>query len=43
LKRAIQHQLLDPLSIAVLDGQFQEGDLIEVSLADKALSFQKSK
>lgn len=42
LKRAIQHQLLDPLSIAVLDGQFQEGDLIEVALADKALSFQKS-
>lgn len=42
LKRAIQHHLLDPLSMAVLDGKFQEGDIIEVGLKDNALTFKKS-
>ncbi|MCW1916422.1 ATP-dependent chaperone ClpB [Luteolibacter sp. GHJ8] len=28
LKRAIQHHLLDPLSLDLLDGKFKEGDLI---------------
>jgi ATP-dependent Clp protease ATP-binding subunit ClpB len=28
LKRAIQHHLLDPLSLEILDGKFKDGDLI---------------
>lgn len=41
LKRAIQHHLLDPLSISVLDGKFLDGDVIEVGVKDGALSFTK--
>lgn len=41
LKRAIQHHLLDSLSIAVLDGQFKEGDVIEVGVENHALTFTK--
>jgi ATP-dependent Clp protease ATP-binding subunit ClpB len=41
LKRAIQHHLLDPLSMAVLDGQFHEGDVIEVGVENNALTFKK--
>ena len=41
LKRAIQHHLLDPLSMAVLDGKFQEGDVIEVGVENNALTFVK--
>jgi ATP-dependent Clp protease ATP-binding subunit ClpB len=42
LKRAIQHHLLDPLSMAVLDGKFSEGDVIEVGMENNALTFAKS-
>jgi ATP-dependent Clp protease ATP-binding subunit ClpB len=42
LKRAIQHHLLDPLSMAVLDGKFHEGDVIEVGTKDNALTFTTS-
>jgi len=42
LKRAIQHHLLDPLSMAVLDGKFSEGDVIEVGMENNALTFVKS-
>jgi ATP-dependent Clp protease ATP-binding subunit ClpB len=41
LKRAIQHHLLDPLSIQVLDGHFIDGDVIEVGVKDGALTFVK--
>lgn len=41
LKRAIQKHLLDPLSMAVLEGSFSEGDCIEVALDDDRLSFTK--
>lgn len=41
LKRAIQHHLLDPLSIQVLDGRFLDGDVIEVGVKDGALTFVK--
>ena len=40
LKRAIQKHLLDPLSMAVLEGSFSEGDLIKVSLKDEMLVFE---
>ena len=41
LKRAIQSSLLDPLSLALLDGRFASGDEITVSVADGELSFTK--
>jgi len=42
LKRAIQHHLLDTLSIDLLDGKFVEGDVIEVGVSNGALEFLKS-
>ncbi|MGC6466053.1 MAG: ATP-dependent chaperone ClpB [Akkermansiaceae bacterium] len=39
LKRAIQSHLLDPLSLALLEGRFSEGDTIKVSLNDGGLKF----
>jgi ATP-dependent Clp protease ATP-binding subunit ClpB len=41
LKRAIQKYLLDPLSMAVLEGDYSEGDVIKVRLIDEQLSFTK--
>ena len=37
LKRAIQKHLLDPVSLAVLEGGVAEGDLIEVMVAEGKL------
>lgn len=39
LKRAIQTHLLDPLSLALLEGKFAEGDTISVSMENGELSF----
>ncbi|MDA7672355.1 AAA family ATPase [Akkermansiaceae bacterium] len=41
LKRAIQNQLLDPLSLSILEGSFVEGDTIKVALKEGALTFEK--
>ncbi len=41
LKRAIQHLLLDPLSLDVLDGKFLDGDVIQASLEDGQIVFRK--
>ena len=41
LKRAIQKHLLDPLSMAVLEGSFSDGDVIKVTLENEKLSFTK--
>ncbi len=41
LKRAIQRKLLDPLSLALLDGVFQEGDNICVTLQNGEFEFRK--
>lgn len=41
LKRVIQQQILNPLSVAILDGQFGEGDLIVGDVAKGALEFRK--
>lgn len=41
LKRAIQSSLLNPMSLALLDGRFASGDEITVSVADGELSFTK--
>ncbi|HEV3214192.1 MAG TPA: ATP-dependent chaperone ClpB [Vicinamibacterales bacterium] len=41
LKRAIQKLILDPLAIRVLDGEFVEGDHIQVDAGKEGLKFVK--
>ena len=41
LKRAIQHQLENPLAQKILAGEFGPGDLIEVDVAEGELVFRK--
>jgi len=41
LKRAIQHLLLDPLSLAVLDGKFTDGDVILADIEHGGITFRK--
>ncbi|MGA3266823.1 MAG: ATP-dependent chaperone ClpB [Verrucomicrobiota bacterium] len=41
LKRAVQEQLLNPLSMRLLDGEFKPGDKIKVSASDGELVFQR--
>ena len=40
LKRAIQHLLLDPLSLDVLDGKFNDGDIIQADVEHGAIGFR---
>ena len=42
LKRAIQRELLDPLSLKLLEGGFKEGDTIRVSAGKSGLAFEKA-
>jgi ATP-dependent Clp protease ATP-binding subunit ClpA len=42
LKRAIQHLLLDPLSLDVLDGKFADGDVIRAELDHGSILFAKA-
>lgn len=39
LKRAIQHDILDPLSLAILEGRFPEGSTIHVDVHNGAIVF----
>ncbi len=41
LKRAIQEQLLNPLSMKLLEGEFKPGDKIKVTTKDDELVFQR--
>jgi ATP-dependent Clp protease ATP-binding subunit ClpB len=41
LKRAIQHHLLDELSLQVLEGSFVSGDVIKADVEDGKVVFQK--
>jgi len=41
LKRAIQHHLLDPLSLDVLEGKFTDGDVIQADLEGGSIVFRK--
>ncbi len=43
LKRTIQRELQDPLAIAILQGQFGEGDKVTVDVRDGELVFEKSR
>jgi ATP-dependent Clp protease ATP-binding subunit ClpB len=40
LKRAIQHELQDPLSLAILEGRYREGDTVGVDAHDGRLVLQ---
>ncbi|BDS06258.1 chaperone protein ClpB [Oceaniferula spumae] len=42
LKRAIQKHLLDPLSLEVLEGKFQDGDVVQVDSKDGKIVFEKA-
>jgi ATP-dependent Clp protease ATP-binding subunit ClpB len=41
LKRTIQRQILDPLAMRVLEGQFSEGDRVMVDAGANGLVFEK--
>jgi ATP-dependent Clp protease ATP-binding subunit ClpA len=41
LKRTLQKRLLDPLAMAVLQGEFHEGDEITLDIVDGALRFDR--
>jgi ATP-dependent Clp protease ATP-binding subunit ClpB len=40
LKRVIQKQLVDPLALAILQGQFTAGERVEVEAVDGAITFE---
>ncbi len=42
LKRTIQREILDPLSLELLEGRFREGDTIRVDAEDGVLTFSGS-
>jgi ATP-dependent Clp protease ATP-binding subunit ClpB len=42
LKRVIQKQLIDKLALRLLEGEFAEGDTVEVDAADGELVFKKA-
>jgi ATP-dependent Clp protease ATP-binding subunit ClpB len=42
LKRVIQRDVLNPLSLKLLQGEFREGDLIRVDVRDGVLLFEKA-
>jgi len=39
LKRALQRELQDPLALKILQGEFNEGDIIRVDVGEEALTF----
>jgi ATP-dependent Clp protease ATP-binding subunit ClpB len=42
LKRVIQRQLVDKLALALLEGEFGEGDVVRVDASDAELSFTRA-
>ena len=42
LKRVIQKRLIDKLALAILEGEFREGDTVVVDAADGELTFSKA-
>jgi len=42
LKRTIQKHLIDPLALAILEGEFREGDTVQVEAADGELVLVKA-
>jgi len=41
LRRAIQREILDPLSIDILEGKVREGQIVQVDAKDGALEFRE--
>ena len=41
LKRTIQKEILNPLAMKILEGQFTEGDTVEVDVEDGRLAFRR--
>jgi ATP-dependent Clp protease ATP-binding subunit ClpB len=41
LKRTIQRDLLDPLSLELLEGKFKEGDSVVADVVDGRIRFKK--
>ncbi len=41
LKRVIQREVQDPLALALLHGEFKEGDTVRVDARDGAVVFEK--
>ena len=41
LKRVVQKQLVDKLALAILEGEFAEGDTVRVDAAGGELEFEK--
>jgi ATP-dependent Clp protease ATP-binding subunit ClpB len=41
LKRVIQRELQNPIALALLEGDYQEGDAIRIVAEDKGLTFQR--
>jgi ATP-dependent Clp protease ATP-binding subunit ClpB len=42
LKRVIQKQLVDKLALAILEGEFSEGDVVRVDAADGQIVFERA-
>ncbi|MGE5408430.1 MAG: ATP-dependent Clp protease ATP-binding subunit, partial [Syntrophothermus sp.] len=42
LKRVVQKQLVDKLALKILEGEFQDGDLVRVDAADGELAFERA-
>ena len=42
LKRTLQRQVLDPLAMRVLQGDFREGDTVRVDVSGGQLQFSKA-
>jgi ATP-dependent Clp protease ATP-binding subunit ClpB len=42
LKRVIQKHLVDRLALAILEGEFREGDTVHIAAADGELAFEKA-
>jgi ATP-dependent Clp protease ATP-binding subunit ClpA len=42
LKRAIQRQVENPLALRLLEGDFEEGDIVRVDVSDGELTFEKA-
>jgi ATP-dependent Clp protease ATP-binding subunit ClpB len=43
LKRVIQREVQDPLALALLRGEFTEGDMVRVDALDGRILFEKTK
>ena len=41
MKRVIQRELLDPIALGILQGEFKEGDVITVDVAPDGFAFTR--